>query len=243
MLRSPSLGRRHSKHLRRALLDRTAILNWNPALASEMGELAGAREYPEPLAIAPRPAILSQDSMPRRHAARSALRQKQLAILEAPKGTQQRVVGLALGLRLLGLAEARLRLGPAARLCRASAWSARLVIRSYASPLRSARVTDCSAFPTASTSPPSVSSNSLRLPALMDASFQSFARTRISSPARTGSRASVSRPKARSRKPASFSSRAWSASVIAGETRLHGVSKKQARAPKSEPNAPSFFEL
>ena len=40
---------------------------------------------------------------------------------------------------------------------------------------------------------------------------------------------------------ASFSNQAWSASVSAGETRLHGVSKKQATAPKSEPNAPSFF--
>ena len=39
------------------------------------------------------------------------------------------------------------------------------------------------------------------------------------------------------RKAASFSSQAWSASVSAAETRLHGVSKKQAMAPRSEPKA------
>ena len=77
----------------------------------------------------------------------------------------------------------------------------------------------------------------------MAAFFQSSCLTRISSPARIGSRASVSRPKARRQKAASFSSQAWSASVSAGETRLHGCSKKQATAPKSEPNAPSFFVL
>ena len=44
------------------------------------------------------------------------LGEEQVAILEALQRIQQRVVGLALGLHLLGLAEARLRLGPAARL-------------------------------------------------------------------------------------------------------------------------------
>ena len=42
--------------------------------------------------------------------------EEQVAIPEAPQRVEQRVVGLALGLHLLGLAEARLRLGPAARL-------------------------------------------------------------------------------------------------------------------------------
>ena len=42
--------------------------------------------------------------------------EEQVAIPEALQRVEQRVVGLALGLHLLGLAEARLRLGPAARL-------------------------------------------------------------------------------------------------------------------------------
>jgi hypothetical protein len=44
------------------------------------------------------------------------LRQEQVAILEALKRIKERVLGLELGLHLLGLAEARLCLGPAARL-------------------------------------------------------------------------------------------------------------------------------
>ncbi|MBP89190.1 MAG: hypothetical protein CMJ64_21155 [Planctomycetaceae bacterium] len=68
--------------------------------------------------------------------------------------------------------------------------------------------------------------------------FQSSRLSSIGSPARIGSRASGSRPKA-----ASFSNQAWSASVSAGETLLNGISKKQAMAPKLEPRAPSLREL
>ena len=44
------------------------------------------------------------------------LRQELVAIPEARKRIEERVLGLELGLHLLGLAEARLCLGPAARL-------------------------------------------------------------------------------------------------------------------------------
>jgi len=44
------------------------------------------------------------------------LRQQHVAILEALHRIQQRILGLALGLHLLCLAEAHLRLGPASRL-------------------------------------------------------------------------------------------------------------------------------
>jgi hypothetical protein len=47
-------------------------------------------------------------------------------------------LGLALGLHLLGLAEARLRLGPAARLVQGVGVGRAHAIRSNASPLRSA---------------------------------------------------------------------------------------------------------
>ena len=51
----------------------------------------------------------------------------------------------------------------------------------------------------------------------------------------------LNRPKARNVKPASPSSHARLSSVSARETPLHGVSKKQAMAPNSEPHAPSLF--
>ena len=76
------------------------------------------------------------------------------------------------------------------------------------------------------------------------AAFRQCSRlTSIPNPARSDSSASVSRPKARRLWAAWFSSQDWAASVRVGETRLQGGSKKQATAPKSEPNAPSFFLL
>ena len=56
-----------------------------------------------------------------------------------------------------------------------------------------------------------------------------------------GSRASVRRPRARRLKAAAFSSQAWSGSLRFDDRRLHGESKNDAIAPRSEPIAPSFL--
>ena len=77
----------------------------------------------------------------------------------------------------------------------------------------------------------------------MAAFFQSSCFTRISAPARMGSRASPSRPRARRRKAASLSSQAWSPSARAGAGRDQGSAKRQATAPRSAPKAPSFLVL
>ncbi len=89
-----ALGNRERLH--RALRDVAAV--FNVAFRSAKGAFfRGAKD----------------DNLPRRP---FGCGEEQVAILEARRGIQQRVGGLALGLHLLGLAEERLRLGPAARL-------------------------------------------------------------------------------------------------------------------------------
>ena len=127
------------------------------------------------------------------------LRQEQVAILEAPQRIQQRVGGLILGLHLLGLAEARLRLGPAARLVQGVGMG-----RALGHPLKriAAAVGVGHGLLGVPHRPGHLAQRQLQLAQVAGAGgglFPVLRLTPISSPARIGSRASVSRPKARRR--------------------------------------------
>ncbi len=136
-----------------------------------------------------------------RHLPRGALGggEEQVAIPEASQRVEQRVVGLALGLHLLGLAEARLRLGPAARLVQGVGMG-----RAIAHPLKriAAAVGVGHGLLGVPHRPGHLAQRQLQLAQVAGADgglFPFSCLTRISSPARIGSRASVSRPKARRR--------------------------------------------
>ena len=77
----------------------------------------------------------------------------------------------------------------------------------------------------------------------MAAFFQSSWAMPVSSASRIRPAASGSRPSARSAKPASFRTNAWSGSLSPGASRSQGGSKKAERTATSLPKAPSFLML
>lgn len=100
--------------------------------------------------------------------------QQPVAVVEAAQRIEQLEIRLPCLLHRFGLGEESACCARWPDWCKASAAVARLIIRWDASPLWSAWVMDWRALLTASATRPSVSSNSLRLLAMIAALFQTF---------------------------------------------------------------------